>query len=120
MAFSEDVKSSSSATSSLCPLSCCWALNEYLDCHRASERAGFSTPACSFMKARWAYPPSFSGADQYTPREVVDTTVTLRPEGEEGGRRLGVTARLDAGSALPATSWVTEMLPAKCDDQREA
>lgn len=46
--------------------------------------------------------------------------MTLRSEGGEGGRRLGVTARLDAGSSFPATSSerVVVVVPVVCDDQR--
>lgn len=58
------------------------------------------------------HPPSYSGADQYTPTELVDTTVTLSSDGGDGGLRLGITPKSDSGSSLPATSSVIEIFPA--------
>lgn len=51
------------------------------------------------------------GVDQYTPRELVDTTVTLTSEGGTGGLKAGITPRSEVGLTLPATSSNTVTFP---------
>ena len=64
------------------------------------------------LRCKPTHPPSYAGADQYTPTELVDTTETLSSDGGDGGLRLGITLKSDSGFSLPATSSVMEMFPA--------